>query len=77
MTTVTTQPDLRSVIGARVRELRTEQRLSQEEVAQLAGVVVKTIANLEAGRIMPRHKTRRGIAAALGVKVEDLEAVAS
>lgn len=65
--------DPRAIVAGRIRDLRTERRLTQEELAQRADVVVRTVQNLEAGRITPRHKTRRAIAKALGVPVEQLE----
>lgn len=71
------QPDARAATAARIRELRTERRLTQEEVAQRAGVSVYTVQNLESGQVTPRHKTRRLIAAALGVSEDQLEAAAS
>jgi diguanylate cyclase (GGDEF)-like protein len=56
------QPD-----GNRVRELRNERGWTQEELAERAGYVKKTIENIEAGRrVLPR--TLAEVAEALGVQ---------
>ena len=75
---MTAEQDRRADIGARIFELRTAQRLTQQDLASRADVAVKTIANLEAGRsARPWRRTSKAIAKALGVSVEDLEAAAS
>ena len=52
---------------SRLRELRNEASLSQEELAERAGVSRTTIADLELGKRKPHPKTRRKLAEALGV----------
>ena len=49
-----------------LRELRDRASLSQEELAEKAGVSRATIADLEAGKRKAHPKTRRKIAGALG-----------
>jgi transcriptional regulator with XRE-family HTH domain len=69
------QADGSAAMGDRLLELRIAQRLTQQDVASRAGVAVKTIANIEAGRsTRPWRRTSKAIAKALGVTVEDLEA---
>jgi DNA-binding XRE family transcriptional regulator len=57
---------------SRLRELRDEASLSQEELAERAGVSRTTIADLELGKRTPHPKTRRKLAEALGVKPVEL-----
>jgi transcriptional regulator with XRE-family HTH domain len=57
---------------SRLRELRNEASLSQEELAERAGVSRTTIAYLELGKRRPQPKTRRKLAEALGVAPVEL-----
>ena len=56
----------------RLRELRDRASLSQEELAEKAGVSRATIADLEAGKRTAWPQTRRKIAEALGVAPHEL-----
>ncbi len=56
----------------RLRELRDRASLSQEELAERAGVSRATIADLELGKRKPQPKTRRKLAKALGVAPHEL-----
>lgn len=56
---------------AKVRRLRHAARLTQEELAQRAGVTHGTIARLEQGRFgAARGRTADALADALGVRLE-------
>jgi tetratricopeptide (TPR) repeat protein/DNA-binding XRE family transcriptional regulator len=55
------------MFGREVRVRRKALGLSQEDLANVAGVDVKTIGNIEAGRTTPRLSTVRLLADALGV----------
>ena len=55
-----------------VRNLRERRMLSQQELADRAGVSLFTVQRIERGEGSVRPKTGRAIAAALGVGVEDL-----
>ena len=56
----------------RLRGLRDRASLSQEELAERAGVSRATIAALELGKRKPHPKTRRKLAEALGVEPHEL-----
>src|SRR5215207_781297 len=61
------------VIGERIRALRTERGLSQEEVARRTGVSLGSYGDIERGVTTdPHYSTLRGIARALGVPIEKL-----
>jgi transcriptional regulator with XRE-family HTH domain len=51
------------VLGAELREERTERALTQEEAAAEVGVSTRTWQLWEAGDITPRAKQRRALAA--------------
>ena len=55
-----------------VRELRERRMLTQQELAERAGVSLFTVQRIERGEGSVRPKTGRAIAGALGVRVEDL-----
>jgi tetratricopeptide (TPR) repeat protein/transcriptional regulator with XRE-family HTH domain len=56
-----------SMLGNRVRAYRQRMGLSQQDLAQLAGVDPKTIRSVEAGRTTPRISTVRQLADAFGL----------
>lgn len=67
--------------GAHLRALRTGAELSQEELAQTAGISVRGLSDLERGRSRgPQRRTVRALAAALGLDpaaARELERLAS
>jgi len=56
-----------------LKELRDRRALSQRDLARAAGVDESTIIDLELGRRAPRPSTRRKLAKALKVKLEEIE----
>lgn len=59
-------------LAQNVRRWRTARKLSQEDLANAAGVSLPAIRNLERAKSEPRMKTVQAIARALEVKLEDL-----
>jgi ribosome-binding protein aMBF1 (putative translation factor) len=59
-------------LGKRVRTLRRERGLSQEEVAERAAVDPKHVQAIEYGRKNVTFATLQGVAKALGVRLEVL-----
>lgn len=59
--------------GYRLRTLREQSGWTQPELAEAAGVDVRTIQRIEAGKSASLH-TIVGVAKALGVALEDLQA---
>ena len=55
-----------------LRELRQDAALTQQELADKAGVSKTTIVNVESGRIMPFPSTVRKLAKALEVDTRTL-----
>ena len=52
-------------IGKKIIELRKEQRLTQEDLADLAGVSTRTIQRIEQDEVQPRGDTLNALAVAL------------
>lgn len=55
-------------IGDRLKALRIEQALTQEELANKAGVAPNTVARLERNETEPHMSSARKLASALGVE---------
>lgn len=56
----------------RLRAIRERRALTQEELAQMAGLNRVTVNTIEAGHAEPRAGTIRKLAHALGVEPSDL-----
>ena len=56
----------------KMRAIREKQGLSQQELADRAGVVKSTIYEAEVGRRIPRIQTLEKLADALGVEIVEL-----
>ncbi len=56
-----------------IREWRKEKGWTQAELAYHAGVAPSSVYNWESGRFEPRASQLRDLAAALGVKMDDIE----
>lgn len=59
-------------IGNKIKGYRTEKNMSQQCLADKAGVTVSAIGNYEAGLRIPKDSVKVAIAEALGVGVETL-----
>jgi len=60
------------VDGRRLRRLRREKALSQQDVERMTGVAQATLSDLEGGKRGARASTLRKLAEALGVEPKDL-----
>ncbi len=59
-------------IGDKVRETRKRKLLTQEQLADKAGVGVNTVIRIERNQVEPHGRTIRKLAAALGVTPSEL-----
>jgi transcriptional regulator with XRE-family HTH domain len=57
---------------AKLRRLRREAALSQQELAERAGTTQETISRLERGHTAARGRTLRKLAEVLGVEPKEL-----
>ena len=64
--------NINSQLGRKIRERRTAQGLTQEELAHRAGLDFSYLNQIENGRRNPSLDAIGRIAAALGVPVRDL-----
>ncbi len=59
-------------VGDRLREIRTRRLLTQEELAEKAGVSPSTVVNIERDNREPHFRTIRKLAKALDVDPTEL-----
>lgn len=62
-------------LGAAIKQLREEGELSQEALAEKAGLTGRTVSAIETGTANPTWATVRDIAAALSVSMSALSAL--
>ena len=60
------------VLKNRLKEIRSERKLSQQELADMVGVSRNTISSLETGQYEPTAKLAYVLAIALDMKFEEL-----
>ena len=58
--------------GEKLRRLRRERALSQQDMTRITGVAQATLSDLEGGKRRARASTLRKLAQALGVEPKDL-----
>ncbi len=59
-------------LGKRIRQLREQSGLSQEQLARKAKIGRITLSRIENGKLYARTKTLEKVARALGARMEDL-----
>jgi transcriptional regulator with XRE-family HTH domain len=59
-------------VGTSIRKLREDKNLLQRELADSAGIPVRTLGRIERGEVDMRLSTLRKIASALNVDIKDL-----
>jgi DNA-binding XRE family transcriptional regulator len=62
----------RAALGARIRELREESDLSQEQLSSRTGLAQESLSRIENGHRDPRLATLRKLAEGLGLTLSDL-----
>jgi len=60
------------VVSANLRLLRDDNTLSQQKVAELAGISRAAYIAIENGESVPKVSTLQNIAQAMNVKIQDL-----
>ena len=64
--------DDKLILKNRLKEARTEKKLSQTDLAELVGVSRNTISSIETGQFSPTAKLALVLCIALDKKFEDL-----
>ena len=61
-----------AIDGKRLRKLRREKALSQQDLMRMTGIAQATLSDLEGGKREARASTLRKLAEALGVQPKEL-----
>ncbi|MDR1776232.1 MAG: helix-turn-helix domain-containing protein [Desulfovibrio sp.] len=64
--------DFNTTLGQRIRELRTIRSLSQDNLAERAGISVKHLGKIERGSVNASIKCLSDIASALDMPIRDM-----
>jgi putative transcriptional regulator len=64
--------DDKLILRNRLKEIRKEQKLSQDELAKMVGVSRNTISSIETGQFSPTAKLALILCIALDKKFEDI-----
>jgi putative transcriptional regulator len=64
--------DDKLILRNRLKEMRTEKKLSQAQLAEMVGVSRNTISSIETGQFNPTAKLALVLCIALDKKFEDL-----
>jgi len=63
---------MNSTAGERIRKMRRAHGLSQKDLAQAAGVTVRTLQNIESGRRHPERKLMRRLSIIFHMKIGEV-----
>lgn len=58
-------------IGDRIRQIRRQRGLTQDQVAEAAGIDSKSLSRIECNRFNPAIDTLQNLAVALNVEIQD------
>lgn len=64
--------NIKKLLGKRIREIRLKNKYTQEKLAELAGIEIPSLSNIENGKNYPNNETLEKIAAALSVRPFEL-----
>jgi transcriptional regulator with XRE-family HTH domain len=63
--------DLRAQFGKRLRKIRRDKDMTQEQLAEAIGVTMEYISRMEGGRYSPSFQVLEKLAEVLEVEVEE------
>ena len=64
--------DVKEMIGARIKDLRTAKGITQDRLSELVGINSKYLSSIERGKENPTLNTILKLAEALDAKVDDI-----
>lgn len=64
--------DIKRMLGKRIKEIRQRHKFTQERLAEMAGIEIPSLSNIENGKNYPNHETLQKIAKALEVNPYEL-----
>lgn len=64
--------DIKGLLGKRIKELRTERKLTQEKLSEMVGFGQRTLSKLERGKTFITAEHLAKLLTALDIGIEDL-----
>ena len=64
--------NIKQLLGLRIKELRKNKSLTQEKLAELAGIEIPSLSNIENGKNYPTYETLDKLAKAFQVRPFEL-----
>ena len=61
--------EIKKLIGKRIQQIRKNKSITQEKLAEIIGIEVPSMSNLETGKYAPSIETLQKLSQALGVKL--------
>ncbi len=63
---------VKSLLGKRIREIRKQNHLTQEQLAERIGIEIPSLSNIENGKNYPNSETIEKIANGLNIQIFEL-----
>ena len=60
--------NIKNLLGKRIKELRKRKGYTQEKLAELAGIEIPSLSNIENGKNYPNYETLENLSKALEVR---------
>ncbi len=64
--------NIKTLLGLRIREIRKQNKLTQEQLAEKIGIEIPSLSNIENGKNYPNSETIEKIAMGLNVQIFEL-----
>ena len=64
--------NIKTLLGLRIREIRKQNKLTQEQLAEKIGIEIPSLSNIENGKNYPNSETIEKIATGLNVQIFEL-----
>ena len=64
--------NIKNLLGKRIKEIRKKRGYTQEKLAELAGIEIPSLSNIENGKNYPNNDTLEKISDALSIKPYEL-----
>ena len=64
--------NIKVLLGKRIKEIRLKNGYTQEKLAELAGIEIPSLSNIENGKNYPSHETLEKLSNALNVRPFEL-----
>lgn len=64
--------NIKNLLGKRIKEIRKNRGFTQEKLAELAGIEIPSLSNIENGKNYPNNETLEKLSDALSVRPYEL-----